>query len=93
LSVGLATTGSFAVERLTHEVIPYPCELDQVLELGMSQNLSRHCISPWVRDNALWLAVLVIFDLNNAGSKAFFELLLMFPWDETTKDNVGEKTV
>jgi len=74
-------------------VISYPCELDQILEFRMSQDFTRDGISSGVLDDALRVSVLVVLNLDDAWSKALFELLLVFPWDWAAKDDIREKTV
>jgi len=77
----------------THEVVPYSRELDEVLELWMTQNLSRHGVLPRVLDDTLWLAVLVLLNLDHAWGERLLELVLMFAWNGPTKGDMREKAV
>jgi hypothetical protein len=78
---------------LTHKVIPYSGELDDILELWMSQDLPRHGILPRVLDDALLLALLVLFNLDDAGRKALLELFLVFRRDGLMNDDVGQEAI
>jgi len=70
-------------------VVPYSRELDEVLELRMTEHLSRYRIPPRVRDNTLRLAVLVLLDLDYSGRERLLEFLLMFPWNGAAESDMG----
>ena len=70
--------------KLTHKVVPYSGQLYQILELGMSQNLSRDRIFSRVLDYTLRLAILILLNLDDSGRKAILELFLVLSRDRTS---------
>jgi hypothetical protein len=74
-------------------VVAYSGELDEVLELGVSQDFSRDRVLSRVLDNTLRLSILILFNLDDAGCEALFELFLVFPRDGSTKDDMGEESI
>lgn len=62
-------------------MITYSGQLDEILELGMTEHFSRHSVFARVLDHTLGIAALIRLDSNDAWWEAIAELFLVFAGD------------